>query len=47
MDTNPPVSWPTSIVLNPANIYVIEIWEADDTAGEIAFLETITWGIIR
>jgi hypothetical protein len=37
MDTNPPVSWPTSIVLNPANIYLIEIWEADDTAGEIAF----------
>lgn len=35
-DTNPAVSWPTSIVLNPANIYLIEIWEADETVGEIA-----------
>ena len=37
MDTDPPVSWPTSIVLNPANTYVIEIWEADASAGDIFF----------
>lgn len=37
MDTDPPVSWPTSIVLNPANTYVIEIWEADASAGDILF----------
>lgn len=37
LDTNPPVSWPTSILLNPLNTYVVEIWEADDTAGEIYF----------
>ncbi len=36
-DTNPAIGWPTSIVLNSANIYIIEIWEADDTVGEILF----------
>jgi len=36
-DTDPPVSWATNIILNPANTYVFEIWEADDTAGEIQF----------
>lgn len=34
-DQNPPVSWTTSILLNPANTYVIEIWEADDSFGEV------------
>lgn len=34
-DQNPPVSWSTSILINPANTYVIEIWEADDSFGEI------------
>ncbi len=36
-DQNPPVSWPVSIVLNPANTYVFEIWEADETVGEVLF----------
>lgn len=34
-DQNPPVSRTTSILLNPANSYVIEIWEADDSFGEV------------
>lgn len=34
-DQNPPVSWTTSILLNPVNTYVIEIWEADDSFGEV------------
>lgn len=34
-DQNPPVNWNTSINLNPSNTYVIEIWDADDTFGEI------------
>jgi hypothetical protein len=34
-DQNPPVNWNTSVNLNPANTYVIEIWDADDTFGEI------------
>lgn len=34
-DTDPPVSWATNLILNPANTYTIEIWEADDSAGEI------------
>ncbi len=34
-DTDPPVSWATSLILNPANTYTIEIWEADDSAGEV------------
>ncbi|MEY3236001.1 MAG: hypothetical protein RI883_102 [Bacteroidota bacterium] len=37
MDTDPSISWPTSIVLNPANIYVIEIWEADASAGDLLY----------
>jgi hypothetical protein len=37
MDTDPPVSWPTTIVLNPANTYVIEIWEADASAGDFFY----------
>lgn len=39
LDQNPPVSWPTSILLNPLNTYVFEIWEADDTAGEFYLFE--------
>ena len=34
-NTNPPVSWTTNVILNPANTYTIEIWESD--AGEILF----------
>lgn len=34
-NTNPPVSWSTGVLLNPANSYTIEIWESD--AGEILF----------
>lgn len=34
-NTNPPVSWTTNVILNPANVYTIEIWESD--AGEILF----------
>lgn len=37
LDQNPPVSWTTSILLNPANTYVVEVWEADQTAGEVFF----------
>jgi hypothetical protein len=33
-DQNPPVQWTTSINLNPANSYVFEIWEADESFGE-------------
>ncbi len=36
-DQNPPVSWTTSVNLNPASTYVIEIWEADDSFGELQF----------
>lgn len=36
-DQNPPIEWNTSINLNPANSYVIEIWEADDSFGESYF----------
>jgi hypothetical protein len=36
-DQNPPVSWTTSINLNPSSTYVIEIWEADDSFGELQF----------
>lgn len=35
MDQDPVVSWTTSILLNPLNTYLIEIWEADETAGEV------------
>lgn len=34
-NTNPPVSWTTGVLLNPANSYTIEIWESD--AGEVLF----------
>ncbi len=34
-NTNPPVSWSASVLLNPANSYTIEVWESD--AGEILF----------
>lgn len=30
-DTDPPVSWTTSLLLDPANTYTIEIWESDAT----------------
>jgi hypothetical protein len=36
-DQNPPVQWNTSLNLNPANTYLIEIWEADDSFGETYF----------
>jgi hypothetical protein len=36
-DTDPPVSWTTNVLLNPTNTYVVEIWEADDSFGEIQF----------
>ena len=36
-DQNPPVQWNTSINLNPANTYVFEIWEADESFGETYF----------
>ena len=36
-DQNPPINWNTGILLNPANTYVIEIWEADDSFGELQF----------
>ena len=36
-DQNPPVEWTTSINLNPANTYVFEIWEADESYGETYF----------
>ena len=34
-DTDPPVSWPASVLLDPAQSYTIEIWESD--AGEPLF----------
>lgn len=38
LDQDPPVSWPSlSINLNPANTYVIEIYDADESAGEVYF----------
>lgn len=36
-DQDPPVNWNTSVLLNPANTYVIEVWEADDSFGELQF----------
>jgi hypothetical protein len=33
-DQNPPVSFTTSIVLNPANTYVIQVYEADESNGD-------------
>lgn len=37
MDTDPPVSWNVSIVLDPSSVYKIEVWEADESAGELWF----------
>jgi PKD repeat protein len=37
MDTNPPVEWATSMILDPSKTYTIEIWEADESASEILF----------
>lgn len=34
-DQNPPVQWNTNINLLPTSTYVIEIWEADDSFGEV------------
>jgi len=34
-DTDPPVSWTTSNLLDPTKVYTIEIWESD--AGELLF----------
>jgi hypothetical protein len=36
-DQNPPVSWNTNINFTQGNSYVIEIWDADDSYGEILF----------
>jgi phenylpyruvate tautomerase PptA (4-oxalocrotonate tautomerase family) len=32
-----PTNWDLSITLNPTNIYTIEVWEADESNGEIWF----------
>lgn len=37
LDQDPPVSWATNIILNPLNTYLVEVWEADETAGEPYF----------
>ncbi len=37
LDTDPPVSWTTSLILDPANTYTIEIWENEPTPAEILF----------
>lgn len=29
-DTPPPLSWTVSIIMNPANTYVMEVWDEDD-----------------
>jgi len=34
-DQDPPVSWTTNILLDPLNTYVIEIWDADESFGEV------------
>lgn len=34
-DQNPPVSWTTSILLNPASTYTITVYDADDSFGEV------------
>jgi hypothetical protein len=34
-DQSPPVNWSTSIILNPSFTYVIEIWDADESFGEV------------
>ncbi len=36
-DQNPPVSWTTSILLNEANTYTIEVFDADESIGEVLF----------
>ncbi len=36
-DQNPPVDWNTNINFSLGNSYVIEIWDADESFGEIAF----------
>ena len=36
-DQDPPVSWTTSIVMDEANTYTIEIFDADDSFGEVLF----------
>ena len=36
-DQNPPVSWTVSIVMNDANTYTIEVFDADDSFGEVLF----------
>lgn len=30
-DQNPPVSWTSSLLMDPANIYTLEVWESDAT----------------
>ena len=34
-DQNPPVSFSMSLLLNPANTYVLQVYEADDGVGEV------------
>lgn len=36
-DQNPPVSWNTNINFTQGNTYIIEIWDADESFGEIFF----------
>ena len=36
-DQNPPVNWSTSILLNEANSYTIEVFDADESIGEVLF----------
>ena len=38
-DQNPPVNWNTNINFSLGNSYVIEIWDADESFGEILFSE--------
>jgi hypothetical protein len=36
-NTNPAVSFTTSVLLNPANTYVLQVYEADETFGDLLF----------
>ena len=36
-NTNPAISFTTNVLLNPANTYVLQVYEADETFGDILF----------
>jgi hypothetical protein len=36
-NTNPAVSFTTNVLLNPANTYVLQVYEADETFGDLLF----------